>query len=80
MCCVWCSDARCITAAGVGAGLAGALGLTRLPGTLLFDIRPTDARTYVLAALALISMALLASYIPARRALGVDPLEALRRD
>jgi putative ABC transport system permease protein len=69
-----------VTAAGVGVGVAGALALTRLLDALLFEIQPTDARTFLFAALGLGGMALLASYVPARRALGVDPLEALRRE
>jgi len=63
---------------GVGVGLAGALALTRLMTTLLFDVTPTDAVTYASVALGLIVVALIACCIPARRATKVDPLVALR--
>jgi len=58
--------------------VVGALALTRLMTTLLFAVRPTDLFTYATVALGLIVVALLACYIPARRATKVDPLEALR--
>jgi putative ABC transport system permease protein len=63
---------------GVAAGLAGAFMLTRLMSTLLFGVTPTDIVTYTTVALTLIAVALLACYIPARRATKVDPLVALR--
>jgi predicted permease len=63
---------------GVVVGLAGALLLTRLMTTLLFGVTATDALTYVTVALTLIIVALLACWIPARRATKVDPLIALR--
>jgi len=63
---------------GVTIGLAGALALTRVIGTLLFEVTPTDAMTYVFVSVGLLSVALLACYIPARRATKVDPLVALR--
>jgi ABC-type antimicrobial peptide transport system permease subunit len=67
-----------LTAVGVAIGLAGALVLTRLMTTLLFGVTPTDAVTFTVVSLALIAVALLACYIPARRATKVDPLVALR--
>jgi ABC-type antimicrobial peptide transport system permease subunit len=67
-----------LTVAGVAIGVAGALGLTRLMQTLLFHVSPTDPATFVIVALLFLLVALVASYIPARRATRVDPITALR--
>jgi putative ABC transport system permease protein len=63
---------------GVAAGVAGAFVLTRLIATLLFGVTPTDVRTYAAVSIGLVAAALIACYIPARRATKVDPLIALR--
>jgi putative ABC transport system permease protein len=63
---------------GVAAGLALAFGLTRFIATFLYGVKPTDPVTYTIVAMGLISVALLACYVPARRALRVDPIIALR--
>jgi ABC-type lipoprotein release transport system permease subunit len=65
---------------GVACGLAGAVALTRLLGSLLFGVNPVDPLTYAVVSLGLIAAAIGASYIPALRAMGVDPVEALRAE
>jgi predicted permease len=64
--------------AGVAIGLAGAVALTRLLSTLLFHVSPTDPATFAAMAVLFVSVAAMASYLPARRALDVDPLVAMR--
>ncbi len=64
--------------AGVALGIAAALALTRFLASLLYGVKPTDGLTFVVVSLLLGGAALLASYIPARRAAKLDPLAALR--
>jgi putative ABC transport system permease protein len=71
-------QALMVVAAGVGAGAAGAYCLSRYLATLLYEIRPSDPATYAVLAVLLTSVALLACYVPARRAMRIDPMKALR--
>jgi putative ABC transport system permease protein len=63
---------------GTGLGLVGAFVLTRLMSSLLFGVQPTDKATFVIVSVCLVTTALLACYLPARKATKVDPLKALR--
>jgi predicted permease len=65
---------------GLGVGMALALGLTRLMAGILFGISPRDPVTFALVPLLLLFVALAATYLPARRAAQVDPMEALRAE
>ena len=65
---------------GIGFGLAGSAALTRVLGSLLFNVNPLDPLTYVAVSLGLIAAAVTASYIPALRAMAVQPVEALRAE
>jgi putative ABC transport system permease protein len=67
-----------LTLIGLAIGLAASLALTRTLKTLLFGVQPTDLTTLIVVSVVLIAVALIASYVPARRATKVDPLIALR--
>lgn len=67
-----------LTLIGVAIGNAGALGLTRFLASLLYEVKPTDQVTFIAVSLILTTVALLASYIPSRRATKVDPMMVLR--
>ncbi|HWP42270.1 MAG TPA: hypothetical protein VNO14_03470, partial [Blastocatellia bacterium] len=64
--------------AGVGIGIVGSLLLTRVMESLLFGVSATDWGTYAVITVMLTLVAMMASYVPARRALKVDPIKALR--
>jgi len=66
--------------AGTALGLAGAVIVSRLIAGLLYGVRPTDPLSFAVVAVLLLGVALLACLIPARRAVRVDPLAALRHD
>jgi len=65
---------------GIGLGLLGAFALSRLLSSLLFGIAPSDPTTYAAVAVVLAATALISCYLPARRALLVDPVTALREE
>jgi ABC-type antimicrobial peptide transport system permease subunit len=65
---------------GVVVGLGAAAGLTRLMASLLYGITPIDPVTYAAVALMLVIATIVASYLPARRAASVDPIEALKAE
>lgn len=65
---------------GIAAGVGGAIALGRFLQSLLFEIKPTDPATFVGVAVALLLVAMAACYVPARRAMRVDPMVALRHE
>jgi len=71
-------QAMLLAAIGIAVGLAAAYGLTRFLATMLFSVKPTDPLVFGSVTVLFVGVALLASYLPARRALRVDPVVALR--
>ena len=65
-------------ALGLGMGISGALGLTRILNSLLYEVSATDPLTFIFVSSGLVAAALMAMLIPARRATQVNPAEALR--
>jgi len=74
------SEGACLAAIGIAVGSVAALGLMRLMASMLFGVKPIDPLTYAGVATALAAAAAMASYIPARRAMLVDPMVALRNE
>jgi len=73
-------DGAVLGGVGIAIGLVGALAVTRFLRTMLFGISPFDPMSFVAVSSMLAGIALVASYVPARRAAKVDPVEALRYD
>jgi ABC-type antimicrobial peptide transport system permease subunit len=73
-------DGLTLTTAGLVVGTAGALGLTRFLGSLLFGVGALDPGTFALVPTVLLAAALAASWLPARRALRIEAIEALRHE
>jgi predicted permease len=68
------------TLVGIAVGIVAGIALTRTMASLLFGVKPTDVMTFACVAVALLLVAIVASYIPAQRAMRTDPLEALRHE
>ncbi|MGH9773741.1 MAG: ABC transporter permease [Candidatus Acidiferrales bacterium] len=73
-------DAARLVLLGIAIGIAGALGLTRVMASLLFEVKPTDPGTFSSMAILLAAVGMAACYFPARRAMSVDPMTALRHE
>jgi putative ABC transport system permease protein len=74
------ADALGLVLAGVGIGMAGAAALTRLLAAQLYEVSPRDPATFAVVAALLVLTALVAAWLPARQAMRVDPIVALRRE
>lgn len=74
------AQATMLTAVGIGVGLLGAFSLTRLMGSLLFEVTTTDPATFIIVPMMLAAVALAASYFPALRASKIDPIIAIRNE
>jgi putative ABC transport system permease protein len=73
-------QALILVSIGLVLGIAGAFGLTRFIANELYEVKPTDPTTFIAVSLGLVVVAILASVIPTRRAVSVDPTEALRHE
>jgi ABC-type antimicrobial peptide transport system permease subunit len=73
-------SALLLAAIGLALGLVGAFGLTRLLTSFLFSVSPFDPATFAAVSALILLVAVLASYVPARRAAAVDPVSVLRRE
>jgi putative ABC transport system permease protein len=71
-------DGARLALVGIAAGVVGAVATTRLMASLLFGVTPTDPETFAAVAMLLMAVALAACYLPARRAMRVNPMVALR--
>jgi putative ABC transport system permease protein len=69
-----------VVVAGLVVGLAGAAGVTRVLQTFLFGVTPTDPIVFAIVTLLLLAVGLMAAWLPARRAAGIDPWAALRAE
>jgi len=69
-----------LTLAGLGLGVVGAIAVTRVLSSVLYGISPTDPLSFLTVSLALTMVAIVASYVPARWATRVDPMQALRSE
>jgi putative ABC transport system permease protein len=69
-----------LVAGGLALGIAGAVATTRVLSSLLYDVSPTDPLALGLVTGILVTAGVLASYLPARRAAGVDPMVALKQE
>jgi ABC-type antimicrobial peptide transport system permease subunit len=66
--------------AGIVIGIAVTVAITRVLGSVLYGVSPTDPTTLIAVSVIMLLIAVLASYVPAQRAMSVDPVEALRAD